>query len=487
MNAAKDALLDKVASIVGSENVSNEPGVLDHYSRDYSLVSPRKPSYVAWPSNINEVQKIVKLANDESLPLIPRSSGVGFTGSTIPSQGGMVVDMSQMKQIIEIDPRNRMVRIEPGVTYGQLQAALAPQKLMCLNPLLPHAAKSVLSSHLEREPMLIPKFEYGDPLLTMELVLPTGDIFRTGSASAPGAPDDTLADLVGPFGPGLDFYRFFQGAQGTFGIVTWVAIKVEHLPQVQKLFFIPFNTLEELVEPTYRIQRKMLGNECFILDNNYLASILAEDGEMEKFKAELPSWTLIICLAGGLRRPEEKIEYEEEALRDIAADFHLLASEALPGVPGLENKITQRLRQPWTEDITYWKFRSKGGCSLVSFHTLLEMVPDLTQAASEFIASSGYEIKDMGCYFQPLERARACFCEYGLGYDPENTEEVELVKNLYADLSHFLYDQGVLFTRPYGAQAKIVYEQAAAYTATLKDLKKIFDPNNIMNPGKLCF
>jgi len=487
LSVSNDVLLQKLAGIVGAENASDAPEVLEHYSSDYTFVAPRKPNYVVWLSSVDEVQKIVKLANEENLPLIPRSSGVGFTGSTVPSQGGVVMDMSRMNKVLEIDPRNRMARIEPGVTYGQLQATLAPQSLMSLNPLLPHASKSVLSSHLERDPMLIPKFEYGDPVLTMELVLPTGDIFRTGSAATPGAPDDTLADLVGPHGPGLDFYRLFQGAQGTFGIVTWMAIKVEYLPKVQKLFFIPFNTLEELVEPTYRIQRKMLGNECFILDNNYLASILAKDGQIEELKARLPSWTLTICLAGGPRRPEERIEYEEEALNEVGADFILGISQTLPGAPGLEKIIAQRLRQPWPEDILYWKLRKKGACSVISFHTLLEAVPDLTQAARDFVACAGYQVKDMGCYLQPLERARACFCEYGLSYDLQNPEEVALVKKLYADLSEFLFDQGVLFTRPYGAQAEIVYGRAAAYNSTLRQLKNVFDPNNIMNPGKLCF
>jgi FAD/FMN-containing dehydrogenase len=93
----------------------------------------------------------------------------------------------------------------------------------------------------------------------------------------------------------------------------------------------------------------------------------------------------------------------------------------------------------------------------------------------------------MGCYVQPLERARACFCEYGLSYDPENTEELKVLRNLHADLSEFLFDRGVLFTRPYGAQAEMVFGRATAYTNTLRDLKKIFDPKNIMNPGKLCF
>ena len=284
LSAITDSLLKKLASIVSSENASDAPEVLEHYSQDYSLVPPRMPNYVVWPTSSGQVQEIVKWANAENLPLIPRSSCVGFTGSTIPSQGGVVVDMSRMNNILDIDQRNRKARIEPGVTFGQLQAALDPQNLMSLNPLLPHASKSVLSSYLEREPMLIPKFEYGDPIFTMEVVLPTGDILRTGSASAPGAPDDTLAALVGPHGPGLDFYRIFQGAQGTFGIVTWMTIKVEYLPEVQKLLFIPSDSVEELVEATYRIQRKMLGNECFILDSNYLSSILAKDGEMEKLK-----------------------------------------------------------------------------------------------------------------------------------------------------------------------------------------------------------
>jgi len=488
LSGSNDGLLKKLAGIVGAENVSDDPEVLGQYSSDYSLVPPRKPSYVVWVSSADEVQGIVKLANEEKFPLVPRSSGVGFTGGAVPSQGGVVIDLSRMNKILEIDTRNRMARIEPGVTYGQLQATLAPQKLITLNPLLPHVSKSVVSSHLERDPMLIPKTEYGDPILTASLILPTGEVFRTGSAASKGAPDNTLADLVGPHGPGpMDLHRILSGAQGTFGIVTWMAVKVEYLPPVQELFFIPANNLEKLIEPTYRIQRKMMGNECFILNNNYLASILAKDREIEELKASLPPWTLIICLAGGLRRPEEKIEYEREALDEIGGEFFLNISETIPGAPGLEGIIEQRLRQPWPEDITYWKLRDKGACSVVSFNTLLEKAPELTQITHDFLARNGYEAKDMGGYVQPIERARVCFCEYGLSYDPENPEEVALVKKLYADLTEFLYDKGTLFTRPYGAQAEIVYGRATSYTSTLKQLKQVFDPNNIMNPGKLCF
>ena len=487
MNMPGGILYEKLANIVGAENAFDAPEVLRRYSSDCSFAPVQTPTCVAWLSTRDEVQKVVKVANEENVPLIPRSSGFDFTGGGVPSQGGMVLDMSRMKKIIEIDPRNRMARIEPGVTYGQLQVALAQHNLMSLNPLLPHATKSVLTSHLERDPMLITKYEYGDPLLTMEVVLPTGDVLRTGSASAPGAPDNTLCDLVGPHGPALDFNRLFQGAQGTFGIVTWMAIKVEHSPKVQKLFFIPFNSLKDLVEPIYRIQRNMLGNECFVLDSNYLASILAKNGEIEELKASLPPWTLILCVTGGPRRPEERIEYEEERLYEIGADFGLNVSPTLPGSPGLERIFSERLRQPWPEDMLYWKWRSRSASSVISFHTLLERVPALTQTARDYIASASYPVEDMGSYLQPLERARACFCEYGLSYDPTNPREISLVKELYTSLSEFLFKQGALFTRPYGSQAQIVYGGNLTLTNTLRRLKKIFDPNNIMNPGKLCF
>ena len=146
LSAITDSLLKKLASIVSSENASDAPEVLEHYSQDYSLVPQRMPNYVVWPTNAEQVQEIVKWANAENLPLIPRSSGVGFTGSTIPSQGGMVVDMSRMNNILDIDQRNRRARIEPGVTFGELQAELEKAGMCAYMPLSPRSTKSVLAS-----------------------------------------------------------------------------------------------------------------------------------------------------------------------------------------------------------------------------------------------------------------------------------------------------------------------------------------------------
>ncbi len=101
------------------------------------------------------------------LPLIPISSGIHFNGKTIAEQSSIAVDLQRMNQILEIDSRNRKVKIKPGVTWCSLQKALKWHDQMALPSLLPHPLISALSSILERNPMLIPKYEYADPVLTI--------------------------------------------------------------------------------------------------------------------------------------------------------------------------------------------------------------------------------------------------------------------------------------------------------------------------------
>ncbi len=481
-------LKKELAKIVGVRYVFDDEKTLDSYSKDYSITPPCRPNYVVQPRNSKEIQKIIKLANKHSMPIVPSSSSVHFYGSTIPSQAGILMDLKRMDRILEIDERNRMARIEPGVTWGQLQSELQKHNLMALNPLLPHAAKSALTSHLERDPMLIPKFEYGDPVLAMEAVLPTGRIFRTGSASAPGAPDETIADLVGPYGPGLDFFRLFQGAQGTLGIVTWLSIKVEYLSKLEKLFLIPFERVEDVIKPLYKIQSRMLGNECFVLNGFNLGTILTrkETGDFKRAREVLPSWMLILCLAGTQRRPEERLAYEEEALMEISSELHMDIQTELPRIPKLSEMSLEKLRKPWLGE-PYWKFRYKGLCQEIFFDTTLNRVPEFTNYVYEIASKYHYPAEDIGCYIQPMERGRACYCEYSFHYDLNNPNEVERIKSLVEETSERLHLEGALFTKPYGSWANMVYDKAATYAMTLREIKKIFDPNNIMNPGRLCF
>jgi hypothetical protein len=339
--------------------------------------------------------------------------------------------------------------------------------------------------------MLIPKFEYSDPIINMEVVLPTGNILRTGSAATPDAlSSDSNTDLCNPYGPGVDFYRLFQGAQGTLGIITWVNVKVEYLPKLQKIFFIPFEKIDDAIDPIYRIQRLMMGNECLLLNNFNLANILTEKwpGNFEALRDTLPPLTAILVLAGGRRLSAEKIEYEKEALMGIESEFLINILTTLPGVPPRTEKIMpEKLRSPWSEEETYWKLRYKGACQDIFFHTTMDKVPELTKVINQLAAKFEYPRKDVGFYLQPLERCHVAHCEYNFYYDPENPKEVQDIESLYGEAVESLSNIGALFTRPYGQAADIIYSKSAAYTMALKKVKNILDPNDILNPGKICF
>ena len=152
-------------------------------------------------------------------------------------------------------------------------------------PLLPHPQRSVLTDYLEREVPTNIVYDYGEPMQGMEVVWPTGEIFRMGSASVNGYPE-SISKGANPSGPGLDFYRLVQGAQGTLGVVTWTNLKIESIPKMDKVFFAPIDDLAYGQDFLYRILPRRIGQECVLLNNVDLATIVAENwpADFEKMR-----------------------------------------------------------------------------------------------------------------------------------------------------------------------------------------------------------
>ncbi len=484
------AIKEELARIVGSEYVVDDPKILEGYSKDYSLTLPGRATFVIYPGNTAEVQGIVKLCNGHSIPLAPCSSRLHFRGCTIPKLGGIIIDLKRMNRILSINERNRFVMIEPGVTWKQIQSELANRELMVCPPLLPHPEQSVVTSFLEREPLVISLYEYDEPLMSMEVVWPDGTIFRTGSASAPNFPK-TFVEGTNPMGPGtLDFYRLLQGAQGTMGIVTWAMVKMEYLSPNSKTFFISFDRVETAIEPLYRIQRKKVGYECFLMNRLNLACILAGEGpgELKKIKGLLPEWTLMVLLRSARRRPEEKFVYEEEALKRISAEFSgMELKTCLTGLPNSGQQLAQMLRGPWLAGDAYWKHRYQGNCQELFFISKMSRIPEFVEVMFSVVGRNDFPISKLGCYVQPIDNGRSCHCEFDLFYNVGDSDEVEKVKRITRESAERLLNGGALFTRPYGILSDLVYRKAADYTLALKKVKAIFDSNNILNPGNLCF
>jgi FAD/FMN-containing dehydrogenase len=106
---------------------------------------------------------------------------------------------------------------------------------------------------------------------------------------------------------------------------------------------------------------------------------------------------------------------------------------------------------------------------------------------NELADKYGYPASDMGVYIQPVVQGTSCHCEFNLFYDPDNPGEVDRVKELSNAATKALMAHGAFFSRPYGDNAGMIINRDAAGVTVLSRVKKIFDPNNIMNPGKLCF
>jgi FAD/FMN-containing dehydrogenase len=99
----------------------------------------------------------------------------------------------------------------------------------------------------------------------------------------------------------------------------------------------------------------------------------------------------------------------------------------------------------------------------------------------------GYPTSDIGVYIQPLHHGSSCHCEFLLPYDCDNPKEADMMRQLHTDASKELLKEGAFYSRPYGIWANMAFNRDVQTTNTLRKLKGIFDPNNIMNPGKLCF
>ena len=484
---------ESLARIVGQGKVNQDAAILEAYSRDISFVNPISPRYVVRPQNKKVIQKLVRLANETQTPLIPVSSGAPhFRGDTVPSvAGSIIVDLSEMKKIINIDRPRRVAMVEPGVTFGELIPAAAEQGIRLNMPLLPRGSKTVLGSMLEREPVTMPKYQWDieDPMACIEVIFGNGEEFRTGQAAGPGSIEEQWA--VGgmqkaPAGPFIaSWHRLIQGAQGTMGIVTWASLRCEILPSLEEPFLINSASLSRLIQMAAWLIRLRMVNECFILNNTNMAAIFAKKWpeDYKKLKAKIPAWTLFYVLAGYEFWPEQRISTNIKTISDIS---QRIGEEPVKSAGGISvDEILKVIHKPCNEP--YWKLRYKGASEDVFFLTTNNKVEGQINTMNGLVDKSGYPVNDLGVYIQPIVQGTGVHCEFNLFYDPLQKDEVAQVRNLSTEAINTLLSKGAFFSRPYGENSRMIMNRDAASVLLLNKIKKIFDQNNIMNPGKICW
>jgi hypothetical protein len=484
---------DELIQIMGPGRVSSEAQDLEDFSSDMSFVNAVRPEYVVRPGTSREIELLVKLANETLTPLIPVSSGPPhFRGDTVPGTGGgIVVDLSGMKNIIFVDRPRRVAMVEPGVTFAELIPAVKNVGLRLNMPLLPRQSKSVTGSMLEREPVQMPGYQWdnSDPLACAGIFFGTGDEFRTGQSAGPGNLEEQWA--VGgvqkaPYGPGIaSFHRIIQGAQGTMGIVSWASMRCELLPSIEEPFVSGGSRLSPLLDLSSRLIRLRMVNECFILNRTSLAAIFAAHlpGDFSKLRDSLPAWILFFTLAGYEYFPEERVHAHIRDLTDLIRDMETEVSKAVGGISA--SRILQTVQQPSPEP--YWKLHLEGGSHDIFYLTVNDRIEEQVSVMRGLADTAGYATSETGIYIQPIVQGTGCHCEFTFFYDPGNAVERRRIRELSAASIRRLQDRGAYFSRPYDEHAEQIFNRDAASITLLKKFKKIFDPNNIMNPGKACF
>jgi glycolate oxidase len=236
--------LNQLQNIVGNENVLYDEESLKHYGHDETELLVFLPEVVVKPVTTEEVAAIMKICNADGIPVTPRGAGTGLSGGALPHLGGVLLSTEKLNKIINIDERNLQVTTEPGVITEVLQNAVKEKGLFY--PPDPSSRGSCFIGGNIAENSGGPKaVKYGvvkDYVLNLEVVLPTGEIIWTGA--------NVLKNSTG-----YNLTQLMVGSEGTLGIVTKIVLKLIPLPSYDLLMLVPFKSLDKASEAVSAIFR----------------------------------------------------------------------------------------------------------------------------------------------------------------------------------------------------------------------------------------
>lgn len=446
------------------------------------------PSRVLAPGDFDELQQLIQHANEAGDNLVVTSSGSPHVRDGLASaETHALIDLCAWKQVDLVDRRNRVCRVQPGVTYDELLVSLAPHGMTLPMPLAPRGTKSVLAAVMDREPSTWPNKQWdgSDPVGSTEFLFGTGEHFRTGAAGGPGSIEaQRKAGGAQKFSSGpshTDFHRVLQGAQGTMGVVTWATLRAELLPSVEDPHVLSSGSLSSLIPYVYDVQRALLGEQSFIL-NRCAAAMLMAGADAARFAslcASLPRFLCLQNIAGFERLPEERLVYQRRDLGSHAAHHSL---ELLPDLDAVSARDLLSRSNSTCGEID-WRHQLHGGCLSIFFLSTLDRAPELAACFMACAAEHGIHESEVGLYIQPIVQNHGCHIELMVSYDPSSQSAHANMQKLEEDAVTRLLDAGAFFSRPYGTADRIFAKNPANY-ALIRQVKSLFDPNRVLHRGK---
>jgi len=489
-NPNQAAIRSHLQEILVTGSLRTEPAELEACANSNPLMKPgMPPTCIVCPGYVDELQAILSYANQADLNLtVTSSSGAHVKGGIANQAENILIDLSHWRKIDLIDRRNRVCRVEPGVTYGELLARLNEHAMTLPMPLAPRQGKSVLAAVMDREPATWPRVQWdsSDPVGSSEFYFGQGDRFRTGAAGGPGTIQqqrDSGGALKHSSGPSqTDFHRVLQGAQGSMGILTWITLRTELKPSVQQTSLVGAERLGELLPFVYAVQRGQLGEESFILNRTAAAMLVAQGdrGSYEAISASLPGYVCLQNVAGFERLPDERLAYQLEAIEGFAHQFGLQLKSSIGELSAAD--LLAKSNAPCGK--LDWRHTLLGHCLSIFFLSTLDRTPPLQQTFLESAEEYGVSASQVGMYIQPIVQNHGCHMELMVPFDPGSSEDVSRMVALEKHAVARLIAAGAYFSRPYGSAAELVWSQNPANYQLVKTVKTIFDPGRVLQRGK---
>jgi len=476
-----EELVKALQEIVGSENISAARPVREAYvTKGIMEIKSLAPAVVVRPRSVEEVVAILRLANERKVPVVPHSGGLSGGEATPMREGAVLLDLRRMNQIIEVDIDARYMLVEPGVTSAQAWKFMQ-EKYSGYRPGIPDGAPpsaTLVGDHLDRGFHFL-STKYGsaaDAVLGLEVVLPTGEVVRTGSCASPKA----KWFYRWMFGP--DLTGLFLGSQGTLGVVTKMAIKIFPMSKIRDVVAFGASDWKYLIDPcldvlkTEKVDLAQGGN--YLLATCRRAKYRWPPSSKPDF---LPKVWMNFELGADSKEELENIKRRiDEVLRNYQKQY------------GEENiffwkldmrSIAARLTKPNRISVPYAGHKG-GGLLFITWYVPWKDAAKFGEQAERLMEK--YKFSPV-IWLAAVDHGRQGLVMPIVLFDPKSSEELKAVEALDTEMTEKFLEMGGIPYRPSASvHAPMVMSKSIGYHSLLKRLKQVVDPNGIMHPGRLA-
>jgi glycolate oxidase len=454
--------IKKLQAITGAKHLATAREDLMCYSYD-STGMEYMPAAVAFPGSAAEISAIMQLANQELFPVIPRGAGTGMTGGALPVQGGLVLVTSRLNRILEIDRENQVAVVEPGVITGKFQAEVMKEGLFY--PPDPASRDFCTMGGNVAECSGGPSaVKYGvtrDYVLGLEVVLPDGSLIHTGVRTAKGV-------------VGYDLTRLFIGSEGTLGVVTKIIVRLLALPTHKKTYLV----LTESLRQAASLVAELLNSGILPSTLEYMDRTALQVVD-DYLPLELPQNTGALLL---IEVDGDEKSTEEQGRKLIA----LLADrDKYPGIL----QVRQAENEREIQDL--WKARRSISPATFKLrpHKISEDVVVPRTRIPQLVGFTEELSRKLGLVILTFGHAGDGNIHVNIMVDKENREEYEKGQTAREQLfAHVMTLAGTLSGEHGVGITKAPYlymELDETSLALMEKIKTVFDPNNVLNPGKI--